>query len=105
MCGFGGGSSVWRDEASRLLGDIDCGLSAVLSGEGTFEVLSFGGGAAGNLKFCKAIDGLRDVAGGAGVLGAVEMADLLRAGRAGGANSLDGSCMMGGEKPPPASGD
>jgi hypothetical protein len=67
---------------------------------------SFDGGAAGNLTDGeKAREAGRDVAGKAGVLGAVALPDSLRAGRVGRANSCEGSRAMGGEKLPPASGE
>ena len=71
------------------------------SGEGSLV-----GGAIGNLKLDeKDPDGFRPVVGRAGVLGVVGTPGLLLDGRAGNANSLDGSCMVCGKDAPPASGE
>lgn len=106
MFGFGGGSSGGRGEASRPESGRMWGLCAALSLRGRSDDASFGGGAAGNLKFWeKDPEGLRDVKGNAGVFGAVETPGVLRPGRAGRANSWEGSCIVGGEAAPPESGD
>lgn len=84
-------------------GDVCTGSSCALerSGEGSFV-----GGAIGNLKLDeKDPDGLRPVVGRTGVLGAVMTPGLLLGGRAGNANSFEGSCIVGGNEAPPASGE
>lgn len=82
----------------------DCVISSRVSersGEGSWE-----GGAMGNLKLDeKDPDGFRPVVRRAGVLGVVVMPGLLLGGRAGNANSFDGSWMVGGNEAPPASGE
>lgn len=70
------------------------------SGEGS------SGGAIGNWKLDeKDADGFRPLVGSTGVLGAVVAPGLLLGGRVGKANSFEGSCMVGGNEAPPASGE
>ena len=71
------------------------------SGEGSAV-----GGAIGNLKLDENDpDGFRPVVGRPGVLGVVVMPGLRLGGRAGNANSVEGSCIVGGNDAPPASGE
>lgn len=82
------------------------GVCAKSCGPGRSGDGSFGGGAIGNLKLDeKEPDGFRPVVGSTGVLGAVVAPGLLLGGRAGNVNSFDGSCMVGGNDAPPASGE